>query len=412
MRSRRPTTARPFRGASQTTSRGWLLGLLALSGFAACSMAPPPQSRVMIERGDIEVSAVELRLLLYGLAEEYHTRVRNAANGILAETDDPEVYRTALKWKIDTASNIGLTAFSLDPLVAFYDLWVLAFQMTDFFETGPGRDRFGDYQSRVIGVSRDLEQRAGEVFGGVAGSEGLATTRDRVREYADTHPLEGQTMARTTASSEFARQLAESRASGFQAIGDMNQQFADMTERMKYLAAGLPTRFRWEAELMLTDFFREIEFEASMGDLESMTANMGMVTDAAVRIAAVGDDFEGILDNQRVAAMDAMLASMDAMIDDVERQRLESLELITAERIAVLDAITQERIVVMEELASMTDSVLAVGPPIMNAAVDRLFWRLLVLILIASGSAVVLMLMFKMIPGRQERSLTRVSRPD
>ena len=51
----------------------------------------------MIERGDISTSATELRLILYGLAEEYHTNIRNAADAIMVGTDDRDLQRAALR---------------------------------------------------------------------------------------------------------------------------------------------------------------------------------------------------------------------------------------------------------------------------------------------------------------------------
>lgn len=351
----------------------------------------------MMERGDVQVSAAELRLVLYGLAEEFHTAIRNAANEILADTEDPDIYRAALKWKIDTAANIGLTAFSLDPLVAYYDMWVLAIQMTEYYETGPGRSQFGGYQGQVVAVSSDLEQRAETIFAGLIEGDDLERTRQRVREYAEANPLQGLTLARETASSEFARQLADSRASGFSAIGDMNQQFADVTERMKYLAAGLPSRFRWESELMLNDFVKKIEFEESMSDVTD-------IKEAALRIAVIGDDFERILNDQRIAMSEMMLVEMDAAFADIERQRLETMELITAERVAIMDAVVAERILVMGEFAALTDSAFAATPVIMNDAVDRLYDRLLILLLVALGGGAALVLLYRFIPQRVRSS--------
>jgi hypothetical protein len=370
---------------------------VALITSSACSTAPPPQTAVMVERGDIDMPAAQLRLLVYGLAEEFQNRIENQADAIITGSASPEVVRHALLWKIETASNLELAAFSLDPLVSLYDIWVFAIQMSDFLETGPAAGRFENFQGDAIATVHGIEQRANDLFLGVITADDAGVTRGRVATYARAHPITGESLLRQTGSSEFAAELASNHASGLRAIGDMTQQMSDLTERVKYYAAGLPTRMRWELQLVLSDVLIELGFEEAFDEVEEISG-------AAFRIAAMVDTLPMMVDSQRQAISDAITVELEAGFGEIDRQRRETIDAITAERFAVLDAVTAERIAILDELKMITDSVVQAGPVIMTDTVDHLYDRVLRLILILLAGLAVLLLLYKLIPQRSRRS--------
>ena len=103
-----------------------LIAILAAALTAACATAPPQQSVLISSAPNIEMPTNELRLRVYGFAEAFAGDVEKAADRILNATDDHQIVRQALRWKINILSATQVAAFALDPQIGLYDMWSLA----------------------------------------------------------------------------------------------------------------------------------------------------------------------------------------------------------------------------------------------------------------------------------------------
>ncbi len=347
--------------------------VLLVALCAACSTTPPPQT-ALIASSDVDMSTVELRLRVYGFAEEFANGIVRAADQILESTQDAAVSRTAVRWKINTVATTQLTAFGLDPLAAFYDMWALAIQMRQFFEIGAGQEAFGPDQGIALETTRGLERRAYE-FAASLSSTGQVrdTIRRDVEAYAAANPLTDVNFVRETATHEFAGELAADRTSGLAVLGDLSVQVGDLSERMKYYAASLPEQFRWQSELLFLDIISDYQIGQFLDDVT-------VVGEAAERLAVLADSLPALVDAQAAAAIRAMSLEVAASLREVDRQRLETLDALTAERLAVMERLTAERLAVMEELAAITAGTVGQVPSAFDEVVDYAFKRALVLL--------------------------------
>lgn len=347
---------------------------IALALFAGCSPAPPPQSALLTSAADIEMPTIELRLRVYGFAEQYVNGTVVAADRILEATNDPGVSRNALRWKTSTLVNAQLSAFALDPLIALRDMWTLAIQMRQFFETGAGKDAFGAQQPIALETVRDLERQAYEFVASVSTTAEIpANTRQEVEAYAAAHPLTDMALARSTATAEFASELATDRTSGLAVLADLNVQVGDLSERLKYYAAVLPEQIRWQSELLFLDILTDEEIRRFFSDVEA-------ISDAAVQLADLADSLTTFVDAQARAVVAAMAVEVAASLQEVDRQRIATLDELTAERVAVMEGLTAERVAVMEGLAAIADSTLRRAPMAADEVVDYAFGRALALL--------------------------------
>jgi hypothetical protein len=311
---------------------------------------------------------------VYGFAEEFANGIVRAADQILESTQDAAVSRTAVRWKINTVATTQLTAFGLDPLAAFYDMWALAIQMRQFFEIGAGQEAFGPDQGIALETTRGLERRAYE-FAASLSSTGQVrdTIRRDVEAYAAANPLTDVNFVRETATHEFAGELAADRTSGLAVLGDLSVQVGDLSERMKYYAASLPEQFRWQSELLFLDIISDYQIGQFLDDVT-------VVGEAAERLAVLADSLPALVDAQAAAAIRAMSLEVAASLREVDRQRLETLDALTAERLAVMERLTAERLAVMEELAAITAGTVGQVPSAFDEVVDYAFKRALVLL--------------------------------
>jgi hypothetical protein len=351
-----------------------LIAILATAlATAACSTAPPPQSALIRSAPNIEMPTNELRLKVYGYTEKFVGDVEEAADRILKATDDPEIERQALRWKINILTAAQVAAFALDPLIGLYDMWALAVQMRQFFETGAGREVFGEHQPIAIETSRELERRAHELARSISVSGDVSEPRQDVEEYAAAHPVTGMHFVRETATKEFADLLAQDRSGGLAVLGDLATQFGDLSERLKYYAASLPHQFRWQSQLLLLDILEEQAIDEFLGDVESIDVS-------ARRLADFADTLPAVIDEQASEAIRVIGEEAAIGLRDVDRQRIETLEWLTEERIVVIEDLVRERIAVMEDLAAITDSAMRRTTLVLDDAVDRAFYRALQLL--------------------------------
>ncbi len=352
---------------------GAALLLAIVMATVACSTAPPRQSALISSAPDIEMPTTELRLRVYGYAEQFAGDVEEAADRILKATDDRAIERQALRWKINIASVTQVAAFALDPLIGLYDMWALAMEMRQFFETGSGREVFGEHQPIAIETSRELEGKANELARSISVSGDPSGPRREIEAYAAAHPITDMHFVRETATKEFADLLAQDQSGGLAVLGDLAVQFGDLSERLKFYAASLPNQSRWQAELLLLDILDEQAIDEFLGNVESIDVS-------ALRLADFADTLPAIIDEQATEAIRVVGEEAAIALSDVDRQRIETLEWFTKERIVVIDDLVRERIAVMEDLAAITDSAMRGSTLVLDDAVDRAFYRALQLL--------------------------------
>ena len=113
---------------------------LAVLAMITALISSCGQSRktLLDEVDDPQITSAALSAVVFGLASRVTERVETAADSIIDLSDDPEMRRRALVWKIYAIPEAQLAVFQLDPLVAALDTWVFAIQMRHYFETGGG----------------------------------------------------------------------------------------------------------------------------------------------------------------------------------------------------------------------------------------------------------------------------------
>lgn len=349
------------------------LMLAAALATASCSTAPPRQTAFMSSVENVDITSTEVRLHAYGYAERFSADVERAADEILAGTEDADVKRNALLWKMNALPAMHVAVFQSDPLIGFLDAWTLTVQMRGFFTTGAGRDAFGPLQPIAVEASEALERRVGEVIASVTVSGDAPEGERIVRAWADSHPITTMEFLRETTADQFADALGQNQAGGLAVLGNLAMQATDMSERLKFYAAAMPKQIRWQSELVLLELLHE-------ADVEEFLGNVGSIDRSAFRLAEFADTVPALVGDQAAFAVDALSGELLASLREVDRQRLETLEALTAERIAVMEQVGNELIAMMGQVAAIAASTLRRAPVAADEVVDYAFRRALVLL--------------------------------
>lgn len=365
----------------------WLVAL----AVAAAGCAKTSQTPLMKELSPRELSSQELRGRLYGAVDRYNRLVSDNADLIRRESEDPAVHVTALRWKLAATSHMIAAAFRVDPLLGYIDSWALATQIRMALEPGGLLEElFGEGAQLALEASRRGEALFVDLAPVMLSDSEVM--KQRVLAWAARYPVGDLPQGRTSIL-DVAEQApaAEYRTSAF-GVDEMQTTIEDLNARTPLLLeAGIRQAF-WSFELLWTE--RQLD-----GSLASLVEDASSIDASAARIADGVDSLAGVLDQ-----LDSLVWIIErertAVLFDLDRQRVETLDALMVERMAVLDAIdaqfssllstlSTERALIMAAADSITNGKIELAVGGLKDVADHIFWRVAQLLAIAAALALV-----------------------
>lgn len=257
---------------SESDRKSWLVSLLVTAllvgpGVARCraegwfGRKSPSQAS---KRGMI--SKEELRDALGQFEDYFEGTVKQAASTIDDHQPDAKTRKSTLLWKTRMIPAIHTALKQDDPIKAFVEAWIVSLRMTQFFETGAGRELFGPQQAVATAACKQIEaeiEHVGELF---LSADKLDKARQEATTFATAHPIrEGfagafvrSTTPREGAPDPFAAILTIP-LEPFRAVGGIDRtaaainRFTDVADRFTDVVEELPESTAWEMQLMLLD---------------------------------------------------------------------------------------------------------------------------------------------------------------
>ncbi len=167
----------------------------------------------------------------------------------------------------------------------------------------------------------------------------------------------------------------------------MQTTIEDLNARTPLLLEGGIRQALWSFELLWTE--RGLD-----GSVASIVEDAGKIESSAAQIADGVDSVVSVLDQLDSLAW-VIERERTAVLFDLDRQRVETLNALTAERIAVLDAIdtqfstvlgalSAERAMIMAAADSITDGKIELTVVRLKDVADHLFWRAIQLLAVAA----------------------------
>ena len=125
--------------------------LLPLVMLAGCSLM-----ELSLE-GDSEPlskTAINTRLLVRAFHDDFTNQVVIVADSIRKMSQDIEVQKKAIQWKINTNKASAKAAFQSIPEIALVDTWILCSQMDTYFKTDAGSVVFNEASPLAVQAAR------------------------------------------------------------------------------------------------------------------------------------------------------------------------------------------------------------------------------------------------------------------
>lgn len=337
---------------------------VALSSVAACASLENKPIRPDLPwpeiRADFRLEALRTRMREY--SSTFTAEVDRAATAIERRTADSAVRRNAMLWKLRAAPEMQKACFRVEPVSALVDAWTLARQMDLFFTKGAGAAAFGPFQAEVVEVSGRLVDQMREIGDSIAVSPEARAQLERsiVEPWLATHPLVDMTFVR---ESPIARLAEQTRARGdvFQSVGTIDDMILALSSQARIYLADLPRQIRGEIDLLRADVLPPETLASVLRDVNSSAA-------AADRIAAIAEGAPDLLRDERRLVLDevsrqralvmqalsgerelaigamnrAIGMERNALLRDLEAQRLATLVWATSERREATDAVRRD----------------------------------------------------------------------
>jgi len=311
--------------------------------LAACAGMSGGGSRTaLLNAADSETSALEFRAVANKLAIRVPGLVELTGDRMLARTFDPELRRRALLWKLDGTAAFQQALFRTDPLGAAVETWTLAIQVQDAVESKALRDTFGNLQPIAQEGARSITAAIeDETRFIVRRPEGFARLKEFVTQWAHEHPISLPFSTRPSIQALLA-QIASSQQLGvIEAFGSATASLTDLSAKLDIYAAALPKSIRWEGELAALDASRTDTGRLALATLQSANAVLGR---AGTLLSNEGmKELSG-------AAVSSLRGERVAVLGDIDRQRIDTLDRLGQERAAVLSGVDGQRSATLADL--------------------------------------------------------------
>jgi hypothetical protein len=395
-----------------------LLGLLIF--LCGCASQTTRKTALIKSTKGFESSAAELSAHNQSLLGLYSAEIETATDKIMFSSPSASTRRQALVWKVEAIPILQRCLLNTDPLAAAIDAWAFIFQMIDYMNQPAVKQGWGEFHPVIMETLDRMNAEMEQLLRDAAPSADLAAARERIHTWARAHPIEVGLSGRKSVDAVLISQTEQSDLGTRASIKALGESIGDLTARLDSYNAYLPKQARWQAELLLSDTARNPQVAAAMSNLavvssalEKTSGKMDELPEMMGQMRqAVLADVEGqrlagqaFLHQERLETLDSLDQLRVDTMADIDHERLAATADVRQERKIVLASLENEREVVMNELHAAGDKALQDFDSRSRSLIDHFFLRVLELFLLALllGSLVTWLLLRRFTPRRWDR---------
>lgn len=354
-----------------------------------------------MKEADLTISAAALRVQVRSLADRFSGLMEVAGEEALRGETDPQLRRNRLLWLTNGIPAMQQALFQPDPLAAMLDAWFLIAQIRYYFDNDAAI-----IPPEILEVGHRLLDEMESDIKNILDNAGPDTNYERGRKLiydaaADT-PVDRNFASRRGSAALLAEFTATTGGTAFKSLGSVTETLDDLVARIDLNAEWIPKFARWQA-MLLADEYGLAELEPALAHVNGIAAEV----DALLPVIAAAPE---LVANERRAvleAVDAYLAQTLAFVDsqrailmqeDVRAEREAALAVLAEERALVLTALAEERRIILaalhDERVETLEDLQAWADATIARQVDRLFLRVLLLIVVLLSGLAILAALF------------------
>ena len=293
-------------------------------------------------RNDLTPEAAQMLMIEFATSAE--SLIQSRIPQIVESQSDAEVIRSVQSFGDGLLEGIRISAWRLQPVGAAFDSLVFVEQVKGFLGTREAKVALGAALSRVEELVVDLEGILRLSVDEFLNERGAYSEKTRV--WVESNPIEGIDLVRPSPIPEVAETATRQITNAMAAVADVDFTLNSVYGRINTALAAMPQDFRHQLERAVRSFLRET-----------------LVVNALVGLARLGDGMKETA--VAIAGVDERIGRVQvAIIDEVDRQRLETLDL-------VVEAIALERQAVMADVRAIIQTELSGTISEFGGGVDR-----------------------------------------
>lgn len=341
------------------------IGVMAVGGGCSTKTRKiDDYTRFEAVKPDLSPEVAQLLMMEFGVGAE--SLIQTRLPEILDQQTDAQVIESVQTFGDGLMAGIRRSAWRIQPIGGAFDSAVFLEQVRRFLASDRAGETLGpalpELEGLLVGIDAIFQRSVTEILK----EEG--TLPDMVSNWVDENPIEEADLFRASPMPQVAQDASAPVNDALVAVADADFTARSIFNRLNAAIASIPQDVRLEVQRGLRALKRE-----------------SLVVNALIGLARLGDGMKETA--VAISAVDQRLGRMqDIILVEIDRQRLQTIEVIQgereiiletieAERQAILEAVSQEREAVMTDIRSLvldeTSGALAAVSESANAAVDR-----------------------------------------
>ena len=158
---------------------------------------PPPLVR---DHSDEPLTLLEAFSLFRDFSTRFAYRIEHAADLIISATDEREVKREAVLWKIRSITKCREALYRDAPQLTAVDQWTLCVQLRQYLTQGDGQKLFGQWQSIAVAAVTASEEDFLKLVSIYIPQHQFDQARRELEAWCERHPIRGVHDARLSAA--------------------------------------------------------------------------------------------------------------------------------------------------------------------------------------------------------------------
>jgi hypothetical protein len=331
------------------------------------------ESVLMQNIEDAKMNSMELGIRINEAGSRYSLEIENSADKIIAATKDAGIKKNALLWKLYGIPALLKSVSIQDPLASGTDIYVLIAQMRQFFENGNGKDLFGKHQQIAVDAVKRMEKE----FFNIASEfrDSAVTTKSNIDEWVKNHHIEDIRFNRISTVTAAAKELSQKKSGLTSSVGDMVNSINNLQDKLTLYADFIPKQARWQAEYMMYELIPDSLNKDVFGKINSLTGSIesigGFIENSPGLISSVRQKIMQDINIQRIATLELL-----------QEERKTILEAVTSERIKTLNEINRQRVETLNGMNKLAGNTVTSSGIMLIDVADKILIRLVILLFI------------------------------
>jgi len=239
---------------------------LSLYYFSGCT-AVSTESTLMKDLEGVKMTATELRIRLNEFGKYFAGTIEETADEIIQNTNNVEVKRNALEWKINIIPRALESLVIIDPVAAGTDIYALCLQMEHFFRLGNGKNLFKEQQPLAIDASEDILKEIRKVADDFRDYEDRAEIERLLAIWVIQNPIKNLRFNRKSTLDLMAAALGSEEYSLGSTVGSMAEGIHDLRRQITIYTDFLPKHVKWQLEYELYSLMGDSTFENTFNNI-------------------------------------------------------------------------------------------------------------------------------------------------